>query len=94
VVTDPAGGFHEGSRAIDLQPATLAPSDAEPGDPAIIMFTSGTTGRPKGAVLNHRGVATFLFGMRHNGAAYLAHAAARLGLDPRSMAANLPQMGA
>jgi acyl-CoA synthetase (AMP-forming)/AMP-acid ligase II len=39
---------------LDGEPAPQAP--VAPGDPALICYTSGTTGRPKGAVLTHAGL--------------------------------------
>ncbi|HMB77398.1 MAG TPA: AMP-binding protein, partial [Kiloniellaceae bacterium] len=40
--------------AAEAEPA----SQAAPDDPWCLMYTSGTTGRPKGAIRSHRGMAT------------------------------------
>ncbi len=39
--------------------AGLPTTPIEEDDPAVILFTSGTTGRPKGAVSTHRGIIGF-----------------------------------
>ena len=55
-------------------PGALSPTWVGPDDPAIIGYTSGTTGKPKGAILTHRSVLSIA---RVNTTSY------RLGAYPR-----------
>jgi acyl-CoA synthetase (AMP-forming)/AMP-acid ligase II len=50
-------------------------ADITEDSPAVILFTSGTTGRPKGATLSHRNIVNFAMLSRFNAAAAAAGAA-------------------
>jgi non-ribosomal peptide synthetase-like protein len=40
--------------------SSLSPAGAQPSDPAYVMFTSGSTGQPKGIVISQRSICHFL----------------------------------
>ena len=56
VLTDEIKGAHEVSfyEITRNMPDTIAPIDIDPREPSLIMYTSGTTGKPKGILLNYR----------------------------------------
>lgn len=53
-------GIGEADGAGEARPAAYDIGEAGPEDPALIVYTSGTTGPPKGAVLPRRAVAASL----------------------------------
>jgi acyl-CoA synthetase (AMP-forming)/AMP-acid ligase II len=59
--------------------AELPQVDIQPDDDATIMYTSGTTGRPKGAVGTHRNIGNHIMNVAYAGATRLSSGAAPSG---------------
>ncbi|QJQ31326.1 AMP-binding protein [Sphingomonas lacunae] len=64
---------------------------AGPNDPCTILFTSGTTGRVKGAVLSHRNLITGLMAVQLSGMQVLHNVARQMNLSVETLLQNSPQ---
>ena len=62
----PAAGAEGWREALEPYGAPFTAADTEPDDPALMIFTSGTTGPPKGALHGHRVLIGHLPGLAYS----------------------------
>jgi long-chain acyl-CoA synthetase len=72
-----------------VEGVTLPPADIDPDDDATIFYTSGTTGRPKGAVGTHRNSASNLMNLFFVATVGSARRSGGVDTEPGTQNANL-----
>lgn len=72
VLSSEVGDHYQGLRTVDMRtlpaPGALSPLQDQPAEGlAYVLFTSGSTGEPKGVPITHGNIATFLHGFEQLG---------------------------